>query len=76
MDIIQDLLKSGKKILVDTKSPRNTPSVGKKIAAKLPEEKPLDPHQAFVKRAIRDKPPKKEVVEFFQTICEAEEKKL
>ena len=76
MDILKDLAKSGKKILTDTKAPRNTASVGKKVPAKVAEDQILDLHQAFVKKAIKDKPSKKEVVEFFQRVCEAEERKL
>lgn len=76
MEILQDLAKSGKKIILDTKAPKNTASVGKKVVATVAAEKPLDQHQAFVKKCIRDKPSKKEIVEFFERICEAEERKL
>ena len=76
MDILKDLAQSGKKIITDTKAPKNTANVGKKVSAKVASEPILDIHQAFVKRAIKDKPPKKDVVEFFQRVCEAEEAKL
>lgn len=76
MDVLKDLAQSGKKIITDTKSPKNTANVGKKVSAKVASEPILDIHQAFVKRAIKDKPPKKDVVEFFQRVCEAEEAKL
>ena len=76
MDILKDLAKTGRKILTDTKTPKNSVPQGKKVASKEPEPQILDMHQAFVKRAIKDKPPKKEVVEFFSRVCEAEEKKL
>lgn len=77
MDILKDLAKSGRKILTDTKSPKNTASVGKKVPEKVAAtDQILDIHQAFVKRAIKDKPSKKEMVEFFQRVCEAEERNL
>lgn len=79
MDILKDLAESGRKIVTDTKTPKHSTPVGKKVAATVAEANTnqiLDIHQAFVKRAIKDKPSKKEVVEFFQRVCEAEEKKL
>jgi hypothetical protein len=76
MDILKDLAQSGRKILTDTKSPKNTVGVGKPVKAKAASEPILDIHAAFVKRAIKDKPKKQELVEFFQRVCEAEERKL
>jgi hypothetical protein len=76
MDILKDLAASGRKILVDTKQQKNTADVGKPIKMKAAPESILDIHQAFVKRCIKDKPPKKDLVDFFQRVCEAEEKKL
>lgn len=78
MDILKDLAQTGRKIITDTKTPKNTAAVGKKVASKVADAETsiLDVHQAFVKRAIKDKPSKKEIVEFFQRVCEAEEKKL
>lgn len=76
MDILRDLQKTGRKILTDTKAPKNTLNVAKPIKGSPAPEPILDLHQAFVKKAIKDKPKKKEVVEFFQRVCEAEEKKL
>ncbi len=76
MDILKDLASTGRKILTDTKTPKNTAAVGKKVSTKVAPEPVLDIHQSFVKRAIKDKPKKTEVVEFFQRVCEAEEKKL
>ncbi len=75
MDILKDLAQSGRKILTDTKQKKNALNVSKPVKAKI-EEPILDLHQAFVKKAIKDKPKKQEVVEFFQRVCEAEEKKL
>jgi len=75
MDIIKELAQSGRKILTDTKQQKNTLNVAKPVKAKISE--PItDIHQAFVKKAIKDKPKKQEVVEFFQRVCEAEERKL
>lgn len=78
MDILKDLAATGRKIITDTKTPKNSATVGQKVppkAAPQPEQI-LDMHQAFVKRAIKEKPKKQEVVEFFQRVCDAEEKKL
>ena len=75
MDIIKELAQSGRKILTDTKQQKNTLNISKPVKAKI-SEPILDIHQAFVKRAIKDKPKKQEVVEFFQRVCEAEERKL
>jgi hypothetical protein len=74
-DLLKDLAKKGTKILTDTKTPRQT-----QVKAKsLPEPKTdpsLDPHQAAVKRFIKDKPNKKHLIEFFEKVIEAEEKLL
>jgi len=76
MDILKDLHAAGKKILTDTKSPKNTLNVAKPVKVKPTSEPILDIHQAFVKRVIKDKPHKKDLVEFFERVIEAEEKKL
>lgn len=76
MDILKDLASTGRKIVTDTKTPKQAPVVGKKVAAKEAPEPITDIHQAFVKRAIKDKPPKKELVEFFQRVSEAAERLL
>ena len=76
MDILKDLASTGRKILTDTKTPKNSAAVGKKVSTKATPEPILNIHESFVKRAIKDKPKKSEVVEFFQRVCEAEEKKL
>lgn len=76
MDILKDLHSSGRKILVDTKQKKNTSGVAQPIKGLKIIEPLLDIHQAFVKKAIKDKPKKQEVVEFFQKVCEMEEKKL
>lgn len=76
MDILKDLAASGRKILTDTKQQKNTLNVAKEVKVKAAPEPITDIHQAFVKRCIKDKPKKQEIVEFFQRVCEAEEKKL
>lgn len=76
MDILKDLAASGRKILTDTKQQKNTLNVAKSVKVKAEVEPILDIHQAFVKRCIKDKPKKQEIVEFFQRVCDAEEKKL
>lgn len=74
-DILKDLAKKGCKILSDTKSPRQTVPKGKVIPDKQTDQI-LDIHQAAVKRFIKDKPHKKHLLEFFEKVIEAEEKKL
>jgi hypothetical protein len=76
MDILKDLAASGRKILTDTKQQKNTLNVAKAIKTKPASEPITDIHQAFVKRVIKDKPKKQELVEFFQRVCEAEERAL
>lgn len=77
MDILKDLAKSGRKIIIDTKAPKNTSGVAKNVSAKAgATDQILTIHQAFVKRCIKDKPPKKDLVEFFDRVCKAEEMNL
>ena len=68
-------LQSGRKILTDTKTPRRAEPKTKKLAPPKPEE-PLDPHDRFVKKCIRDKPSKKVLLEFFEDTIKSEESKL
>lgn len=76
MEILKELHQTGRKILTDTKAPKNTVGVSKPVKMKAAPEPILNIHEAFVKRAIKDKPKKQEIVEFFQRVCEAEERKL
>lgn len=76
MDILKDLASTGRKIVTDTKTPKQSAVVGKTIQSKAAPEPILTIHQSFVKRAVKDKPPKKELVEFFQRVCDAEERML
>lgn len=73
--LLEDLAKKGCKILHDTKSPRQVLAKAKSIPHKDTDQI-LDIHQAAVKRFIKDKPSKKHLLEFFEKIIEAEEKKL
>lgn len=73
--VITDLAKRGCKILTDTKTPRQQVAKAKEIPHKEPDQI-LDIHQAAVKRFIKDKPHKKHILEFFEKVIEAEEKKL
>ena len=75
-DILQHLAKQGTKILLDTKLPKQ--SKENPAAKKLPQPtpQPKDRHEAFVKKAIQDKPKKQVLIDFFQEVIEEEEKKL
>lgn len=74
-DLLKDLAQKGCKILQDTKTLRKEIPKSKEIAQKVaPQE--LDIHQSAVKRFIKDKPHKKHLLEFFEKVIEAEEKKL
>lgn len=66
---IADFLKSGKKLLEDTKLPKMTAPKN----AKVPEPSG-DPHKMFIRRTIQERPKKAEVVaELKKFIAAAEE---
>ena len=69
------MAQKGIKILQDTKTSRKAMPKGKAIPTKN-EEQILDIHDAAVKKFVKDKPHKKHILEFFERIIEAEEKKL
>lgn len=76
-DYLSQLMKSGKKLLTDTKTPatkEKRQAVAKSAIESTPTES--DPHKAFVKRTISEKPKKTEVVEEFKKFIKAEESKL
>ena len=75
-EVLKDLAKRGAKILLDTKSPRQ--SKENPAAKKLPQpvEKPKDIHEAFVRKCVADKPKKQVLLDFFQEVIDVEEKKL
>ena len=74
-DLLKDLAKKGTKILQDTKTPRQDTPKSKSLPDKVAPQD-LDIHQATVKRFIKDKPSKKHLIDFFEKIIEAEERKL
>ena len=74
-DLLKDLAKKGCKILTDTKAPRKTLPQTKALPA-ASSEQILDIHQAAVKKFVKDKPHKKHLLEFFERVIDAEEKKL
>jgi len=71
--LLDDFLKSGKRILDDTK----TPALPKKKSekAKLAEDPAAssDPHKVMIKRTIQEKPKKKDLIEEFQKFIDAAE---
>lgn len=80
-DYLKEVLASGRKILADTKTPKKQlmpeAKPGKAlapIAAGSPPEK--DPHKIFVKRAIKEKMKKAEIVEEVQKFCDEADSKL
>ena len=77
-DFLQHLMKSGKQILVDTKTPATKEKREKvaKVANETPKPEDSDPHKVFVKRTISEKPPKEKVVVDLLKFIKAEEAKL
>ena len=74
-DVLKDLAKRNCKILQDTKTPKQTLPKTKSLPT-ASSEQILDIHQTAVRRFIKDKPHKKHILEFFEKVIEAEEKKL
>jgi len=81
-DYLKDLLASGKRILSDTKAPRKTPEPAKTSEGKKKPVPPMDtptendPHKAFVKRTIQEKPKQKAVVEELKKFIQSAEDAL
>jgi hypothetical protein len=80
-DYLKEVLASGRKILVDTKTPRKALEPDKKsgkvpnpAAGSAPHE--TDPHKIFVKRAVKEKLKKTEIVEEVQKFCDDADSKL
>lgn len=75
--ILKDFLTSGKAILADTKRPavKNTKG-GKVTKGEVLGEMEQDPHRILIRRIIREKPSKKEVVEQFKRFIDAAEAAL
>jgi hypothetical protein len=71
---LDDFLKSGRKILEDTKSPALPKKKGEKVktlGTEGPQE--TDPHKVLIRRTIQEKPKKKELIEEFQKFITAAE---
>lgn len=80
-DYLKEVLASGRKLLTDTKTPRKAPvQESKKPGLPNPAagsgtlEK--DPHKVFVKRAVKEKLKKSEIVEEVQKFCDDADSKL
>lgn len=69
-DLLRDFLKSGKKLLDDTKAPKRM--------KKQPDlsEMETDPHRVFVKRTINEKPKPKDLVKELKRFIDAAEAEL
>ena len=74
-DYLAHLLKAGKQILTDTKAPA-TKEKREKIAKNAQEAPESDPHKAFVKKTITEKPSKDTVVKDFERFIKEAESKL
>lgn len=72
---LSHVLKSGKKILNDTKAPA-TKEKREKIAKNAQEPVESDPHKAFIKKTITEKPKKEDVVKELKRFIEEAESKL
>jgi hypothetical protein len=72
---LSNLLKSGKQILADTKLPASKEK-REKIVKNASEPVDADPHRAFIKKTITDKPPKDEVVKQLERFIKEAEDKL
>jgi hypothetical protein len=80
-DYLKSVLATGRKILSDTKSPKKPLEPDAKpgktllpVAAGSPPEK--DPHKIFVRRAIKEKMKKSELVAEVQKFCDEADSKL
>jgi hypothetical protein len=74
-DAIKELL-SKRNIITDTKLPKAQPTKKQIPIAESLSENSSDPYHNLVRRAIRDKPKKSELLEDFKKIVEMEEQKL
>jgi len=74
-DAIKELL-SKRNIITDTKLPKAQPTKKQIPIAESLSENNSDPYVNLVRRAIRDKPKKSELLEDFKKIVAVEEAKL
>ena len=75
-DALKEFLASGKKIIGDTKQPKSQPTKKQIPLQESLSEPSGDRHQVFIKRVIREKPKKSEILEEFMKIVEEAEKEL
>lgn len=78
--VLKDFLQSGKKLLADTKTPKakkDTPKE-KEVKKHMLQEASgsQDPHKAFIRKTVKDKPKKSEVVEQLQRFIDQAESAL
>ena len=75
--LLDEFLKSGKRILDDTKTPALPKKKGEKVKApQHTQQDPAassDPHKVMIKRTIQEKPKKKDLIEEFQKFIDAAE---
>jgi hypothetical protein len=74
-DSLKEFL-SKRNIITDTKLPKAQPTKKQIPISESLSENNSDPYQNMIKRAIRDKPKKSELLEDFKKIIEMEEAKL
>ena len=72
-EVLKDFMKSGKTLIVDTKSPRKTLQPSKKASLSVMED---DPHAVFVRRVIQEKPKTKELLKDIKRFIESAEAEL
>ena len=75
-DKLKDIQAMGLKILQDTKTSRKELPKAKSLPDKLNPKPQGSIHDMAVAKFIKEKPPKKHILEFFEKIIEAEEAKL
>jgi hypothetical protein len=71
-----ELQKSGKKILEDTKTPALIKKKATKPVGAMDAPTETDPHKVLIKRTISEKPKKSELVEDFKKFITAAEAEL
>lgn len=71
--ILKDFLSSGRALVSDTKKPMTKIPKAEKPARSIDPMGEPDPHRTFVKRVIKEKPPKKELVDVFQQFIDTAE---
>tara|TARA_R110000822_G_scaffold136618_1_gene274142 strand:- start:580 stop:816 length:237 start_codon:yes stop_codon:yes gene_type:complete len=73
---IKEFINSGRKIITDTKTPKSTTAKKSVSLEESVASDTGDAHSIFIKRTIKDKPKKSEIIEDFKKFVEAEEKLL